>query len=125
MSKLIKILYVDDEPLNLQLFSYMFKKNCEVITANSGNEGLNFLDQDIDISLIISDMKMPEMNGLEFIKTARKKFNNKFFCILTGYDISDAIYDALVNKLIDRYFKKPINKSEIEEIIMAISNNNL
>lgn len=73
MEKQINILYVDDEQLNLQLFATVFKKKFNVITAESGLEGLEKLDKNKDICIVISDMRMPEMNGIEFINTAKKK----------------------------------------------------
>ncbi len=71
--KNITILYVDDEQTNLVLFEYSFKDLYNVITANSGEEGLLKLkDYKDDIIVVISDMRMPKMNGIEFIIEARK-----------------------------------------------------
>ena len=67
----VKILYVDDEIINLQLFEINFSKNYNVIIADNGFSGLEILENNPDISVVISDMKMPNMNGLEFIKKAK------------------------------------------------------
>ena len=61
---------------------------------------------------------MPEMNGLEFITKAREKYKDKNYFILTGFDISNEIQEAIKNNIIVKYFGKPFNKSEIE---MSIS----
>ncbi|RLD74821.1 MAG: response regulator [Bacteroidetes bacterium] len=120
MENKINILYVDDEELNLQLFATVFKKKFNVITAESGFEGLEKLEENKDICIVISDMKMPEMNGVEFINNAKKKFDNLVYFILTGFEITEEITDALNEKLINKYFKKPFNSKEIENTINEV-----
>ena len=120
MKKQINILYVDDEQLNLQLFAMVFKKKYNVIMAESSFEGLEKLEKNKDISIVISDMKMPKMNGLEFINTAKKKYKNLIYFILTGFEITEEITQAIDNKLINKYFKKPFNSKEIESTINKV-----
>ena len=117
MGNNIKILYVDDEDLNLRVFYHSFKRKYTVITAYSGEEGLKILDDDDDIQVVISDMKMPEMNGIEFIKLASQKFKDIVYYILTGFEITPEIKEALENKIIFQYFKKPFNGEAIEKSI--------
>lgn len=117
MNEKITILYVDDEPINLMIFSINFKNKFNVITALSGEEGLEKLAEESSISVVISDMKMPRMNGIEFIRTAKADFPNVIFFILTGYDITSEIAHALNEKLINHYFSKPFNVNEIEKAI--------
>ncbi len=64
-------------------------------------------------------MKMPEMNAIEFITLAKKEFPNIAYYILTGYDITQEIAEALNNKLIFKYFRKPFNLKEIEDAIIV------
>ncbi|MDA3955035.1 MAG: response regulator [Bacteroidales bacterium] len=118
MSENATILYVDDEELNLTLFQLNFKKRFNVLLAESGLEGLEMLKRNNNIVVVISDMKMPGMNGIEFIKLARKEFPKIRFFLLTGYEINEEIADALNDRLIHKYFRKPFNKSEIEEAIL-------
>ena len=113
------ILYVDDEAINLVVFEANFIGKFNVITADSGFEGIKILENKPDIPIVISDMKMPGMNGIEFIKTAKKQFPNIVYFILTGFDITDEISSALDDKLINDYFKKPFNGQEIEASINA------
>ena len=98
------ILYVDDEPINIMLFTVNFKSKFDVITGRSGLEGLDLLRSNPGISTVISDMKMPGMNGLEFIKLAKQEFPNISFYILTGYDITAEMQGALQSNLIRKYF---------------------
>lgn len=111
---MIKVLYVDDEPINLQLFKINFSKKYEVLLAENGLVGMEQLENNPDTLVIISDMNMPHMNGIEFIKKARSKFPDKQFYILTGYDITEEIQKALESGLILKYFRKPFNLNEIE-----------
>jgi two-component system, response regulator, stage 0 sporulation protein F len=117
MDKKFKLLYVDDEPLNLKLFSINFSKLYKVLTADSGLDGLSLLANHPDTHVVISDMKMPGMNGIEFIRMAKKEFPAVHFYILTGYEISEEIAAALKEGLINKYFRKPFNMREIDSSI--------
>ena len=118
----VTILYVDDEPINLMLFEAMFKKSYNVICAHSGLQGLNILAENPKIQVIISDMKMPGMNGLEFIKKARVLFPDILYFILTGYEITPEIQSSLEQGIIAEYFQKPFNMKSIElEIAKRLS----
>lgn len=123
MTEKVKILYVDDEELNLEVFKIHFGNNYHVKVARNGLEGLEYLEEHKDIAVIISDMKMPKMNGLEFIQEAKKLYPLKKCFILTGFEVSDEIQSALKDELILEYFKKPFNIREIEHTVnKAISN---
>jgi len=70
MSKQIKILTVDDDFINLKLLSSMLKKNklvSEIVEAKNGLEALNILKEQSDIGLVLLDIKMPIMDGIEFL----------------------------------------------------------
>ncbi len=115
----VTLLYVDDEMLNLILFELNFKKMYRVITADSGSSGLEKLNQHNDIIVVISDMKMPGMNGIEFIKEARKHYKHVLYFILTGFDLTDEITTALNQGLIQHYFKKPLSVNLIHDTIQS------
>lgn len=117
MSTKISVLYVDDEPINLTLFTLNFKSKYNIITANDGYGGLQKLKELPEISVVISDMKMPGMNGIEFITLAKAEFPNITFFILTGFDITEEISRALEMGLINKYFRKPFNIKEIDHAI--------
>ena len=118
MKKNITILYVDDEEINLTLFEMSFKTIYTVISSISGEEGLLKLnDYKDDIIVVISDMRMPKMNGIEFIKEARKEHFNIAYFILTGFDYNDEIDDALKNNVIQKFFTKPFKIKEIQQAV--------
>lgn len=120
MNDKITLLYVDDEPINLKLFELNFRKKFNVLTAESGSQGYELLKQNPHTIVVISDMKMPGMNGIEFIKLAKKDFPKISYFILTGFDITEEIADALNERLIHKYFRKPFNLREIETSILEI-----
>ncbi len=111
------LLYVDDESINLMLFDKLFSNNYNVITAESGIKALELMQKHPEIQLIFSDMKMPEMSGIEFIKQAKQQFKNKSYFIISGYEINDEIDAALNSGLISNYFKKPFNMDQLNQTI--------
>jgi two-component system response regulator (stage 0 sporulation protein F) len=123
-SRDITILYVDDEQINIIVFEGIFRKKYKVITAISPFEGLDKLKyHKDDIIVVISDMKMPGMNGIEFIRKAREQFDNIAYFILSGFDFNDEIMEALDKKLIYKFLRKPFDFDEIiTSIDEAVSN---
>lgn len=118
-----KILYVDDEPLNLMLLKANLSKQYEVLTAPDGMTALEVLRENDDIGLVLSDMKMPRMSGIEFIRQAMKLKSDRPFYIVTGYDASGEIQEAVNSGLISKYFNKPFDMYEIgSEIAAALQN---
>ena len=114
------ILYVDDEPINLMVFKSIFENNFNIITGISALEGLEKLNQFPEIQIVFSDMKMPDMNGIEFITQAKKKYRDKTYFLITGYSITQEIADALNKKIIAKYFSKPFDINKIESAISEI-----
>jgi response regulator RpfG family c-di-GMP phosphodiesterase len=112
-----RILYVDDEAINLKLFHLSFNKDYEILTALSGELGLEILNQNPDIQLIITDLRMPEMDGLQFIKEIKRKNPLSICMILTGFLDSDAMLEGFNKELLFRYITKPWKKDEISPLI--------
>ena len=117
-----KVLYVDDEPINLELLQLTFMNELEVVTATSAREGLEILDSQPEIHVIISDLKMPEMNGLDFIKEIKKKNRKKVCMLLTGFMESEIMLEGFNKELIFRYLMKPWNRDELIETIKEAFN---
>jgi len=117
-AKNITVLYVDDEDINLFLFNATFGSKFHVITAVSGPEGLKKLEgHHNEIIVVISDMKMPEMDGITFIEKAKKKYLHIAYFILTAYEFDDRIDEALRNNVIQKFFTKPFDVPELEVAI--------
>lgn len=114
----IKVLYVDDEDINLKLMSIILKNKYDIITIDNGASGLEILLNEPQIKVVISDMKMPIMNGLEFIKKAKNQHPDIKYFILSGYDKTSEIAHAIEQGLIVDYFQKPFNMNDIDREIM-------
>lgn len=114
------ILYVDDEKINLFIFERLFEKKFKIITVLSANEALSILEKsETPIDILISDMRMPVMNGIELINKAKQQHPDIMYYILTGFEFNTDIEEAFESKLIKNYFKKPINVQEIETSIFG------
>jgi response regulator RpfG family c-di-GMP phosphodiesterase len=117
-TKQVTVLYVDDEDINLFLFERSFRSLYNVLTANSGEQGLQKLEERAsDIIVVISDMRMPGMDGITFIKKAKEKHANIAYFILTAFDYSEEINKALEDHLINRFFTKPFDIEQIKASI--------
>lgn len=115
--KKIRILYIDDEVNNLLAFQASFRRKYTIFTASSAAEGMNILNQERDIQLIIADQRMPQSTGVEFFQVVRKAFPNPIRMLLTGYTDIDSIIDAINKGEIFRYIKKPWNEIELQTAI--------
>ncbi len=108
-----KILYVDDESINLELLQLTFMDELDVITATTAREGMEILETQPDIHVIISDLKMPVMNGLDFIKEVKSRNPEKVCMLLTGFMESEIMLEGFNKELIFRYMMKPWKKDEL------------
>jgi response regulator RpfG family c-di-GMP phosphodiesterase len=109
------IMCVDDEPSILKSLNRLFRREgFRVITANSGKEGLSLLSRlDTPVSLIISDQRMPEMTGSQFLEKSKTFCPDAIRFLLTGYADMDAIVDAINKGEVSRYLSKPWNDSDL------------
>ena len=109
------ILIVDDEDSILNAFKRILAdEDYDVHVANNGAEGLNKLrTARKPYSLIISDQRMPEMNGVQFFAQAKDIFPDAVRILLTGYADSDSIIEAINKGGVHLYFTKPWHEEEI------------
>ena len=109
------ILLVDDEISITESLKRIFRKeDYRIFTASGGKEGLKLLNAlEKPVSLIISDQRMPEMTGTQFLEKARKIFPDAYRYLLTGYSDMDAVVDAVNKGEIHRYLTKPWNDDEL------------
>ncbi len=117
------ILLVDDEvSITKAVKRLLRKEDYHIQTASSGAEGLELLKKSkYQISLIISDQRMPQMNGAQFLEKAKALFPNAMRMLLTGYSDMDSIVDAINNGEIHRYITKPWDdKSLILQVRQAL-----
>lgn len=111
--KKITILYVDDEENNLFSFKAAFRIKYQVFTAISGDEALKLLENK-PVNIIISDQRMPNMTGVEFLEKVIAKFPDPVRILLTGYADMGAVVDAINKGKIFHYLTKPWNEEELD-----------
>ncbi|NOZ55795.1 MAG: sigma-54-dependent Fis family transcriptional regulator [Calditrichaeota bacterium] len=107
-----RVLVVDDEEDILQLFTELLQRwGYEPVTARNGVEALDkFRSQQID--LIVSDLKMPEMDGLELLQHIRSIDSRVPVLVLTGYPTVETAVKAIQEGAYD-YLMKPVNPEEL------------
>lgn len=116
------ILFVDDEENILKALRRLFlEEDFNVYTAKSGKEGLEII-QDKEFAVIVSDQRMPEMTGTEFLLRAKELSPNTLRIILTGYADINAAMDAINEAGAYRYITKPWNDRELVHIIKEAVN---
>lgn len=116
-----KILVIDDQRNHLRIIKKMLGKyGWEAITADSAEEAELMLDWGHQFRAIITDLKMPWMNGIELCKIAKSKHPQIQVFALTGNpDLFN--YDDLNNAGFDGFYFKPITLETIENILVAIA----
>lgn len=100
------ILYVDDEEINLKVFRSTFKRHYNIFTCTSGYEALNVLNEE-DIQLIVTDQRMPEMNGTELLSKVVPNHPKILRMIMTGFSDLEVIIRAVNEFGIHQYITKP------------------
>ncbi|MDR3588874.1 MAG: HDOD domain-containing protein [Negativicutes bacterium] len=118
-----RILFVDDERPILRSIERLFSDvDCEFLTAESGEEGLRLLaDQPVDV--VVSDMRMPGMDGHQFLQKVKDLYPGTTRLILSGYADERIIFASLIDGSSSLYLFKPWNgaefKKKIEQIFAA------
>lgn len=107
------VLFVDDEENILNSLRRLFRSSgYRILLASGGAQGLAILEQE-SVDLVVSDMRMPEMSGAQFLEQVRLKWPDTVRILLTGYaDISSTI-DAINKGQIFRYISKPWDDNDI------------
>lgn len=108
----ITILYVDDELNNLVAFKAVFRIKYNILTAISGEDAIKILRANI-VHIIITDQRMPQMTGVEFLESILEEFPDPTRILLTGYTDMNAVIDAINKGKIFHYLTKPWNEDEL------------
>ena len=111
-SKEYNVLYVDDEVNNLNSFRAALRRNYNVFTALSGEEGIEILTKN-DIHVVVTDQRMPNMTGVQFLQHIPGDQDN-IRIILTGFSDIESIIEAINTGKVYRYITKPWDKDELK-----------
>lgn len=114
----MNILYVDDEVTNLRIFRNTFRRDYKIFTATSAKEGLEIIEKN-QINLVITDQRMPEMTGLEFLKQIHAKYSNSppDRLMISGYSDQDAIDKAFSLYNLFAFIAKPWDTDHLKNMI--------
>ncbi|GGE14491.1 MULTISPECIES: response regulator [Sphingobacterium] len=112
----INVLYLDDEENNLFSFKAAFRLKYNVFTAIKGADALDIIRNN-DIQIIITDQRMPEMTGVEFLEKVIKIKPDPMRILLTGYTDMGAVVDAINKGKIFHYLNKPWSEEELTQTI--------
>jgi DNA-binding NtrC family response regulator len=110
-----KILIVDDEMRMQRLFEINLSPKYEIVTSGNGDEALEIL-KNLDITLLVTDLRMPGMNGMTLLQHARRSYPELPVIIMTAYGTVEGAVEAMKEGAID-YILKPVKMDEMELLI--------
>lgn len=116
------VLVVDDEPdilTSIKTFLEGALENVHVETATSGPQALDYVRENA-VDLILSDYRMPEMNGLELLAKVREHRSKVPRIIITAYPDLELALDAINNEDVERFFTKPLDPLQIVQTVQEI-----
>ena len=117
-----RILVVDDEEDIRESLKALFEtclEEVEVVTAASGQEGLDVLDRET-VDLIITDYKMPGMNGIEFLARAVKKGPTLPRILVTAFPDLEIAIRAINDANVENFFTKPFEAEKVLEVVRSL-----
>jgi two-component system NtrC family sensor kinase len=113
-----RILFVDDERNVLHSLERLFiDDGYDIHTAGSGAEALELLEQSGDFKLVVSDYRMPGMNGVEFLAEVCRRWPETERIILSGYADTGAIVSAINEGQIYKFIAKPWNDDDLFRVV--------
>ncbi|MDJ1502597.1 hybrid sensor histidine kinase/response regulator [Xanthocytophaga agilis] len=108
----IRILYVDDELNNLNMFRASFRLDYDIVTSLSGKDALEQTRKS-SFHVVIADQRMPEMSGVEFFEKLLEEDPEPVRILLTGYTNIESVIDAINRGQVFRYIKKPWEEDDL------------
>jgi serine phosphatase RsbU (regulator of sigma subunit)/CheY-like chemotaxis protein len=114
----LRLMVVDDETDNLDLLYRTFRREFQVFKAESALRALQILEEESEeMSIIISDQRMPKMNGTEFLSIAAERFPDTIRILLTGYTDVEDLVGAINAGRVFKYITKPWNPDELASVV--------
>jgi len=110
------ILVVDDEQDNLDAFRFNFRKTFDILTATSGPEALQILDEK-EVAVIVTDQRMPKMTGVELLREVKSRQPDAVGIILTAFTDVDVLVEAINLGQVYRYITKPWDAKEVRGVL--------
>ncbi|MFZ0959869.1 MAG: HD domain-containing phosphohydrolase [Terriglobia bacterium] len=112
-----KVLFVDDEPVLLQGYQRLLRREFDVTTAVGGAAALTMIQRLGPFAVVLSDMRMPEMDGIEFLLKVKTLAPDTVRIMLTGTSELQIAIDAVNEGNIFRFLSKPSNKEILVKVL--------
>lgn len=116
MNKQFTLLYVDDEEINLRLFRNLFRRDYNVLIATSAEEAMPLFENE-KVDMVLSDQRMPDVTGVEFLRQIHSKEPETIRFLVTGYTDFSALKDGVNDAKINKYIQKPWSDKDFREVI--------
>jgi serine phosphatase RsbU (regulator of sigma subunit)/FixJ family two-component response regulator len=113
----LKLMVVDDEPDNLELLYRTFRRDFQVFKASNAISAIDILDKEGEMAVIISDQRMPEMNGTEFLSLTVERFPDTIRILLTGFTDVEDLVDAINSGQVFKYITKPWKPDRLKAVV--------
>jgi CheY-like chemotaxis protein len=117
-----KIAIVDDDELFRNSAAAVLTKNLQkdILAFESGEAALEYFEKQNNIDIILSDINMPFMNGLEFLKRVKARFPEKICIMMSGYPGNEK---TAMDLGADAYISKPFTTQKIADLMRSLDNN--
>lgn len=112
-----KILYIDDEIINLTNFVHTFGREYELLTAANGEQALALLKEKGPVNLVIADQRMPGITGIDVLYNIRELYPDTIRMVLTAFTETNDLIDAINRGHVFRYIVKPWDENELRQAI--------
>ncbi|BAZ38626.1 response regulator receiver modulated serine phosphatase with GAF sensor [Calothrix sp. NIES-4101] len=113
----LKLMVVDDEPDNLELLYRTFRRDFQVFKASNALSAIDILEKEGEMAVIISDQRMPEMNGTEFLSLTVERFPDTIRILLTGFTDVEDLVDAINSGQVFKYITKPWKPDRLKAVV--------
>jgi CheY-like chemotaxis protein len=114
-----RILVVDDEEAILETMSFTFEDDYDVVTSTDPRRALDLLDSKGPFAVVLTDQRMPDMSGVEFVSEVRRRHPTTVRMILTGFSDMEAIIQAINDGHIYAYITKPWEPDHLKQVMKS------
>ncbi len=112
-----RILVVDDEDAILETMTFTFQNDYEVFTSNDPRRALELLDEKAPFAAVLTDQRMPEMSGVEFVTEVCRRHPATVRMILTGFSDMEVIIQAINDGHVYSYITKPWEPEQLKQVM--------
>ena len=112
-----RILVVDDEEAILETMTFTFQDDYEVHTSTDARKALALLDEKAPFAAVLTDQRMPDMSGVEFVAEVFRRHPSTVRMILTGFSDIDAIIQAINDGHVYAYITKPWEPEQLKQLM--------